>query len=189
MSAQTGTRAPSTMTDEEELRSFGYEQKLNRSMGLMSSLSISISCMCITAGIFTTFAYSLGIVGPVFVWTWLVVVLGQMLVAFVLAELAGRMPISGYAFQWTSRLVNSHYGWFVGWAGLMAFTPGFTGLNLGLAPILMQRLGIDITPTTTLIVVVALPSASWRSISRASGSPRASTTSRHSPPSSGCRSS
>lgn len=106
--------------------------------------------------IFTTFAYSLGIVGPVFVWTWLVVALGQLLVAFVLAELAGRMPISGYAFQWTSRLVNSHYGWFVGWAGLMAFTPGFTGLNLGLAPILMQRLGIDITPTTTLIVVVTL---------------------------------
>ena len=156
MSAQSDTRAPTTMTDEEELRSFGYQQQLNRSMGLMSSLSISISCMCITAGIFTTFAYSLGIVGPVFVWTWLLVAIGQLLVSFVLAELAGRMPISGYAFQWTSRLVNSHYGWFVGWAGLMAFVPGFTGLNLGLAPILMQRIGIEITPTSTLVVVVAL---------------------------------
>jgi amino acid transporter len=31
-------------------------------------------------------------------------------VALVLAELAGRMPISGYAYQWTSRLMNSHYG-------------------------------------------------------------------------------
>jgi amino acid transporter len=157
MSAQAGrTIAPTAMTDEEELKSFGYEQQLNRSMGLLSSLSISISCMCITAGIFTTFAYSLGLVGPAFVWTWLIVAIGQLLVAGVLAELAGRMPISGYAFQWTSRLVNSHYGWFVGWAGLMAFTPGFTGLNLGLAPILMQRLGIDISPTTTLVVVVAI---------------------------------
>ena len=154
MTAQSS--ASPAMTDEEELRSFGYEQQLNRSMGLMSSLSISISCMCITAGIFTTFAYSLGVVGPVFVWTWLLVAIGQLLVAFVLAELAGRMPISGYAFQWTSRLVNSHYGWFVGWAGLMAFTPGFTGLNLGLAPFVMQRLGIEITPTSTLIVVVTI---------------------------------
>ncbi|HEY3523843.1 MAG TPA: amino acid permease [Candidatus Limnocylindrales bacterium] len=128
--------------DDRELRSFGYEPQLNRSMGLFSSLSISISCMCITAGIFTVYAYSLGTVGPAFIWTWPIVAIGQIVVALVLAELAGRMPLSGYAFQWTSRLVNSHYGWFTGWAGLMAFTPGFTGLNLGLAPILLNRLGL-----------------------------------------------
>ena len=46
--------------DDGELRSFGYEPQLSRSMGLFSSLSISISCMCITAGIFTVYAYSLG---------------------------------------------------------------------------------------------------------------------------------
>ncbi len=122
--------------EERELRSFGYEQQLSRSMGVFSSLSISISCMCITAGIFTVYAYALSTAGPAFVWTWPVVAAGQILVALVLAELAGRLPLSGYAFQWTSRLASSHYGWFVGWAGLMAFVPGFTGLNLGLAPIL-----------------------------------------------------
>ena len=144
------------MDDDSDLRSFGYEPQLDRSMGLWSSLSISISCMCITAGIFTVFAYSLGTVGPAFVWTWPIVAVGQILVTLVLAELAGRMPLSGYAFQWTSRLLNSHYGWFVGWAGLMAFTPGFTGLNLGLAPILSNRLGIEITPTNMMLVAVAL---------------------------------
>src|SRR4051812_1802649 len=130
--------------DDRELRSFGYEPQLKRSMGLFSSLSISISCMCITAGIFTVYAYSLGLVGPSFIWTWPIVAIGQIVVALVLADLAGRIPLSGYAFQWTSRLVNSHYGWFTGWAGLMAFTPGFTGLNLGLALILLNRLGIGI---------------------------------------------
>jgi amino acid transporter len=123
-------------------------------MGAWSSFSISISCMCVTAGVFTTYAYSLGMVGPAFVWTWLFVSIGQVLVALVLAELAGRMPISGYAYQWTSRLINSHYGWFVGWAGLMAFIPGFTGLNFGLAPVLLNRLGIEITETSVLIVVI-----------------------------------
>ncbi|GFG50429.1 hypothetical protein CQY20_24360 [Mycolicibacterium agri] len=141
-------------SDEEELRAFGYEPQLERSMGAWSSFSISISCMCVTAGVFTTFAYSLGMVGPVFVWTWLIVSIGQLLVALVLAELAGRMPISGYAYQWTSRLINSHYGWFVGWAGLMAFIPGFTGLNFGLAPVLLNRLGIEITTTSTVVVVL-----------------------------------
>jgi amino acid transporter len=150
----TTAEAAASASDEDELRAFGYEPQLERSMGAWSSFSISISCMCVTAGVFTTFAYSLGMVGPVFVWTWLIVSIGQLLVALVLAELAGRMPISGYAYQWTSRLINSHYGWFVGWAGLMAFIPGFTGLNFGLAPILLNRLGIEITPTSTLIVVL-----------------------------------
>jgi len=145
-----------THDDDSELRAFGYEPQLNRSMGLFSSLSISISCMCITAGIFTVYAYSLTTVGPAFIWTWPIVAIGQILVALVLADLAGRIPISGYAFQWTSRLVNSDYGWFVGWAGLMAFTPGFTGLNLGLSPILMNRLGIEISPNNVMIVTILL---------------------------------
>jgi amino acid transporter len=142
--------------DDRELRSFGYEPQLNRSMGLFSSLSISISCMCITAGIFTVYAYSLGTVGPAFIWTWPIVAIGQIIVALVLADLAGRMPLSGYAFQWTSRLVNSHYGWFTGWAGLMAFTPGFTGLNLGLAPILLNRLGIGIDVGSIAVTTILL---------------------------------
>lgn len=146
--------AVAATSDDEELRALGYEPQLERSMGAWSSFSISISCMCVTAGVFTTYAYSLGMVGPVFVWTWLIVSIGQLLVALVLAELAGRMPISGYAYQWTSRLINSHYGWFVGWAGLMAFIPGFTGLNFGLAPVLLNRLGIEITTTSTVLVVV-----------------------------------
>ena len=150
--SQTAEAVPPA-SDEDELRAFGYEPQLERSMGAWSSFSISISCMCVTAGVFTTFAYSLGMVGPVFVWTWLIVSIGQLLVALVLAELAGRMPISGYAYQWTSRLINSHYGWFVGWAGLMAFIPGFTGLNFGLAPVLLNRLGLEITATSTLVVV------------------------------------
>jgi len=142
--------------DDQELRSFGYEPQLNRSMGLFSSLSISISCMCITAGIFTVYAYSLGTVGPAFIWTWPIVAVGQIVVALVLADLAGRIPLSGYAFQWTSRLVNSHYGWFTGWAGLMAFTPGFTGLNLGLSPILLNRLGIGIDTTSIMATTILL---------------------------------
>ena len=141
------------MSDDEHLRSFGYEQELDRSMGMWSSFSISISCMCVTAGVFTTYAYAMGKVGPVFVWTWLVVALGQILVGLVLAELSSRMPISGYAYQWTSRLTNPHFGWFVGWLGLMAFIPGFTGLNYGLAGVLLPMVGVD--PSAANLSMVA----------------------------------
>src|SRR3954452_6543683 len=130
----TRAEAAASASDEDELRAFGYEPQLERSMGAWSSFSISISCMCVTAGVFTTFAYSLGMVGPVFVWTWLIVSIGQLVVALVLAELAGRMPISGYAYQWTSRLINSHYGWFVGWAGIVGCTPRLPWAASGVTP-------------------------------------------------------
>jgi amino acid transporter len=38
----------------------------------------------------------------------------------------------------------------------MAFIPGFTGLNLGLAPILSERLGLSLSETSILVVVVVL---------------------------------
>jgi hypothetical protein len=68
LSQRSSASADST-SDDDELRAFGYEPQLERSMGAWSSFSISISCMCVTAGVFTTYAYSLGMVGPVFVWT------------------------------------------------------------------------------------------------------------------------
>ncbi len=151
------------MSDDEQLRSLGYEPELDRSMGAWSSFSISISCMCVTAGVFTTFAYAMGKVGPVFVWTWLIVSVGQLLVGLILAELSSSMPISGYAYQWASRLVNPHYGWFVGWLGLMAFIPGFTGLNFGLGSVLLTRLGIE-TSQANLALVAALATLSQLAI-------------------------
>ena len=105
------------------------------------------------------FAYALSTAGPAFVWTWPVVAAGQILVALVLAELAGRLPLSGYAFQWTSRLASSSLRLVRGLAGLMAFIPGFTGLNLGLAPILSERLGLvagqDQHPDRVLVLVLS----------------------------------
>lgn len=141
-------------SDDERLRAFGYEPQLDRTMGAWSSFSISISCMCVTAGVFTTYAYAMGKVGPIFIWTWLIVAVGQIVVGLVLAELSSRMPISGYAYQWSSRLVSPHYGWFVGWLGLMAFIPGFTGLNFGLASVLLPKLGID--PTQSHLAIAAM---------------------------------
>ncbi|HEY7605384.1 MAG TPA: amino acid permease [Actinomycetes bacterium] len=38
----------------------------------------------------------------------------------------------------------------------MAFIPGFSGLNLGLAPILSERLGLSLSKTSILVVVVVL---------------------------------
>ena len=41
--------------------------------------------------------------GPVGIWTWPIVVVGQLAVALVYGSLAARIPVTGYSYQWMSR--------------------------------------------------------------------------------------
>jgi len=59
----------------------------------------------------------------------------------VLAELAVRIPLAGYGYQWTSRLVSPHFGFFVGWLLAMQFLSGFPGVCATLARHLGGQLG------------------------------------------------
>lgn len=119
--------------DVEELAKFGYDQQLVRSMGGFSSFAISFSLISVITGVFANFSFGVQQVGGAIVWSWLLVAAGQFLVALVMADLSTRFPISGYGYQWTSRLTNPHLGYFVGWALLMQFITGFPGVCQALA--------------------------------------------------------
>ncbi len=114
--------------DEHLLQSFGYEQQLSRSMGPFSSFAISFSLISVMTGIFAGFSVGIRSTGPAVVWAWLVVVLGQLLTALVLAELSVHFPLSGYGYQWTARLVNPRFGFAVAWLLLLQFLTGFPGV-------------------------------------------------------------
>lgn len=119
--------------DEAELARYGYAQQLRRSMGAFSSFAIAFSLISITTGIFANFTFGFRQVGPAVLWSWSIVAAGQFLVALVLADLSTRIPLSGYGYQWSTRLVNPHYGFFVGWLLLMQFLTGFPGVCHALA--------------------------------------------------------
>jgi amino acid transporter len=89
----------------------------------------------ITTGIFTAFSTSLIAVGGVGIWLWLPVSAGVIGIAFVYSHLGARIPISGYAYQWSSRVGNSHLGWFTGWAALLAFVAGTAGVGTTFATV------------------------------------------------------
>ena len=55
---------------------------------------------------------------------------GQLVVALIIAELGTRMPLAGYAYQWTARLLHSSYGWFVGFISLGAMAIAVAGITL-----------------------------------------------------------
>ncbi len=119
--------------DAAELAQFGYVQQLRRSMGAFSSFAISFSLISITTGIFANFTFGFRQAGPAVIWSWCLVAVGQLLVALILADLAARIPLSGYGYQWSTRLVNPHYGFMVGWLLLMQFLTGFPGVCHALA--------------------------------------------------------
>jgi amino acid transporter len=101
--------------DEAELAQFGYTQSMERHTGKFASFAVAFAFVSIATGIFTTYGSVLNSSGPVGIWTWPIAVVGQLAVAFVLGTIASRMPVTGYAYQWMSRLANPVLGWIIGW--------------------------------------------------------------------------
>jgi amino acid transporter len=101
--------------DEAELAQFGYTQSMERHTGKFASFAVAFAFVSIATGIFTTYGSVLNSSGPVGIWTWPIAVVGQLAVAFVLGTVASRMPVTGYAYQWMSRLANPILGWIIGW--------------------------------------------------------------------------
>ncbi len=127
--------------DSRDLEQFGYRQQLRRSMGAFSSFAVAFSLISVFTGVFANFGHGFRQVGGGLVWSWLVVLGGQTLVALLLAELSTRLPLSGYGYQWTSRLLNPHVGFFVGWLLTLQFLTGFPGVCATLAAQVGTALG------------------------------------------------
>jgi amino acid transporter len=105
--------------DAEELARFGYKQELARGTGRFASFAVAFAFVSIATGIFTTFASVLNTSGPLGIWTWPLATIGQLAVAFLLGALAARIPVTGYHYQWFSRLANPVLGWIIGWISFM----------------------------------------------------------------------
>ena len=101
--------------DDAHLRSLGIKPELKRTLGFLSNFAIAFSFISVSTGSFGNFGYGIGMGGPVFFWTWPIIVLGQTLVALVFAELASHYPVAGSIYQWSKRLSNRTLGWFTGW--------------------------------------------------------------------------
>jgi amino acid transporter len=102
-------------TTPARLEQFGYRQEFDRTLRRFASFAIGFSFISITTGIFTTYGSVLISSGPLGIWTWPLVIVGQTAVALVFGVLSSRIPLAGYSYQWMSRLANPHIGWLVGW--------------------------------------------------------------------------
>jgi amino acid transporter len=103
------------MSQDHDVSLFGYRQEFERTIRSFTSFAVAFSFISITTGIFTTMAFALQSGGPASIWTWPVVIVGQLCVALVFGALAAKIPLSGFSYQWASRLTNPVVGLFIGW--------------------------------------------------------------------------
>ena len=101
--------------DDAQLRELGINPELKRTLGFLANFALAFSFISVSTGSFGNFGVGIGLGGPAFVWSWPIVIVGQLLVALVFAELASHFPVAGSIYQWSKRLSNRTLGWFTGW--------------------------------------------------------------------------
>src|ERR1700722_8414950 len=151
------------LAEDAELSSFGYRQQFTRSLHHFESFAVAFSFISITTGIFSTYAFALATGGTRSIWTWLIVVVGQALVALLYGALSSRIPLSGFSYQWASRLASPHVGWGFGWTSFAFLTIVTVSVDYGLIQVAFQPLiGEAYTPTSAALetlVVLAVQAA------------------------------
>ncbi len=139
-------------TDDALLERFGYRQQYSRTLKRFESFAIGFSFISITTGIFTTFGFVLNTAGPRGIWTWPIVIVGQTLVAMVYGALAAKIPLSGYSYQWASRLAKPLVGWWYGWLSFAFLSIVTVSVDYAFVQVAFQPLiGQAYTPTSAAL--------------------------------------
>ena len=145
--------------DVRDLARFGYKQELRRALGVYSSFAVAFSYISPSTGIFTLYALGLGIGGPAFIWSWPIVVIGQLIIGLNFAEVSSHFPVAGSVYQWTKYLSNRTYSWFTGWiylfAGVLTVTAVDVTVPIVLIP-LLNSLGFNVPNTSQSQITIAV---------------------------------
>ena len=140
--------------DDSTLASFGYKPELKRTMGSFSSFALAFSMISVTTTVFTLFPQPFQQIGGVAIWLWLPCIAGVLLIAAIYGHLAVRLPITGYAYHWASRLVNPHFGWFTGWNAMLCTFCGSASIAVALGTVFAPTFWND--PTRANVITLAV---------------------------------
>ena len=116
--------------------------QLRREFSLWSSFAFAFAFISPIVALYGIYGLALSAAGPAFWWGFLLVFVGQLLVALVFAELVSRWPIEGSIYQWASQLLGRRAGWFAGWAYMWTLVIAMATVALGAAGFLAAVIGI-----------------------------------------------
>ena len=127
--AATDAKAsPPGNAEDSKLAELGYAQRVDRSVGTLASFAIGFATISATTAVFTGFGAGYFTAGAPFVWTLLFAGAVFALWAIV-ADLAAKLPLAGYSYQWISRINGPNLAWFTGFIALMGWVCGITGVG------------------------------------------------------------
>src|SRR5689334_18075473 len=136
--------SPQAAHANEVCEDCGYEPELKRTLGSFQVFAISFAFISVAVGVFGTYNDVLQHGGPVGIWLWPVVAVGQTMIALVVAQFAARIPLSGSSYQWASRLATPKIGWMFGWFSFSYLAIGVVTVDNALATTaLMPLLGME----------------------------------------------
>jgi urea carboxylase system permease len=113
---------------------FGYKESLARSIGAFGSFAAGVSYISILTGTFQLFFFGFGTAGPAYLWSWPMVLVGQLAVALCFMELSAKYPVAGSVYNWSKRLGSRVVGWSSGWLMLTASIVTLSAVVLALQP-------------------------------------------------------
>ena len=135
----TGTAARDA--DAARLHELGYEQELDRGLGIFGNVAMGFAAISPVVGLYAVVFVGTAVAGPAWIWVLPVALAGQCLLLAVYAELASEFPIAGGAYQWSRRLIGGAYGWFTGWVAICAYAVANTTIAYLGAPWALTLLG------------------------------------------------
>ncbi len=148
---------PKVQVADDFCEDCGYEPELKRTLGSFQVFAISFAFISVAVGVFGTYDDVLQNAGPVGIWLWVIVAVGQTLVALVIAQFAARIPLSGSSYQWGSRLANPKVGWWFGWFNFCILATGVVAIDNALASeAFMPLFGMAENEGTARLITVVL---------------------------------
>jgi amino acid transporter len=139
----TQTRGGLAPEDADASTTGGEGEGLKREFSLFAIFALAFAFISPIVALYAIFAFAFTSAGPAMWWGFLVVLVGQLLVAAVFAELASRWPFEGSLYQWSRRLFHETYGWAAGWAYMWTLMITMVAVAYGAAGFVPVVLGID----------------------------------------------
>ncbi|MBA2946744.1 APC family permease [Streptomyces himalayensis] len=145
------------MTTEQLEHSTG---QLKKEFTLRSAFTIAFVFISPIVALYGVFALVLTSAGPAGWWAFVIVLVGQLFVAGVFAQLASKWPLEGSVYQWSRLLGGEYYGWFAGWAYMWSLMTAVAGGSYYVASFLPVILGTEpFGQTTKILVAIAVTAA------------------------------
>ena len=147
--------------DAAHLAELGYKPEFERDMSLRANFALGFTYLSPVVGVYTLFGIALATAGPPMFWSFVIVGVGQFLVALVFGEIVSQYPVAGGVYPWARRLWGRRWAWMTGWVYLIALLTTIAGVTYGAGPYLGQLLGFTAGTATTItcaliILAVAL---------------------------------